>query len=94
MLEFTERDRLATKCPACFGSRNEESETSLGKLPEDADFLIAIDGNFQHKRNRNATYDPLDIKPRLFLSQDFVRGVQTEVDQSNATKVVSPFISI
>lgn len=68
-LRLTALEQLASNCPRCFGpmsnyDRNEES-----------DYIVCIDGNFQHRRHEAASTedppDPRDI-PSTFLSDYWV----------------------
>ncbi|SGY50652.1 BQ5605_C001g00911 [Microbotryum silenes-dioicae] len=72
------RERLADVCPACFGPRIDEA----GKSENDLDVIIAVDGNFQHRRFVRATADPLKSRPALFLSPDKIRNEQALIDGS------------
>ncbi|SGZ31058.1 BQ5605_C047g12295 [Microbotryum silenes-dioicae] len=72
------RERLADVCPACFGPRIDEAD----KSENDLDVIIAVDGNFQHRRFARATADPLKSRPALFLSPDKIRNEQALIDGS------------
>ncbi|SGY22628.1 BQ5605_C019g08832 [Microbotryum silenes-dioicae] len=75
---LSQRERLADVCPACFGPRIDEAS----KSENDLDVIIAVDGNFQHRRFARATADPLKSRPALFLSPDKIRNEQALIDGS------------
>ncbi|SGY78848.1 BQ5605_C008g04973 [Microbotryum silenes-dioicae] len=75
ILGLSPRERLADVCPACFGPRIDEA----GKSENDLDVIIAVDGNFQHRR---AKADPLKSRPALFLPPDTFRNEQALIDGS------------
>ncbi|SGY13827.1 BQ5605_C010g05987 [Microbotryum silenes-dioicae] len=78
ILGLSPRERLADVCPACFGPRIDEA----GKSENDLDVIIAVDGNFQHRRFARATADPLKSRPALFLPPDKIRNEQALIDGS------------
>lgn len=94
-LQETDQDRLANRCPACFGPRDEQFETSTGKTARDSDIIVNLDGNFSQSRTENAAkYDPLNLNPLIFLHPDRVNEARREVEQSAHIKgVVSSQLS-
>ncbi|SCZ94121.1 BZ3500_MvSof-1268-A1-R1_Chr12-2g03702 [Microbotryum saponariae] len=78
ILGLSPRERLADVCPACFGPRINEA----GKSENDLDVIIAVDGNFQHRRFARANADPLKSRPALFLPPDKIRNEQALIDGS------------
>ncbi|SCZ99537.1 BZ3500_MvSof-1268-A1-R1_Chr3-1g06076 [Microbotryum saponariae] len=78
ILGLSPRERLADVCPACFGPRIDEA----GKSENDLDVIIAVDGNFQHRRFARANADPLKSRPALFLPPDKIRNEQALIDGS------------
>ncbi|SCZ93944.1 BZ3500_MvSof-1268-A1-R1_Chr6-3g09011 [Microbotryum saponariae] len=81
LLSLSPRERLADVCPACFGPRNDEA----GKSGDDLDVIIALDGNFQHRRFARASANPLKSRPAVFLAPDKIRNEQAVIDESNQT---------
>ncbi|SGY79982.1 BQ5605_C008g05269 [Microbotryum silenes-dioicae] len=78
ILGLSPRERLADVCSACFGPRIDEA----GKSENDLDVIIAVDGNFQHRRFARANADPLKSRPALFLPPDKIRNEQALIDGS------------
>ncbi|SGZ31569.1 BQ5605_C045g12205 [Microbotryum silenes-dioicae] len=78
ILGLSPRERLADVSPACFGPRIDEA----GKSENDLDVIIAVDGNFQHRRFARATAEPLKSRPALFLPPDKIRNEQALIDGS------------
>lgn len=55
-LQFTPLDISANQCLRCFGPAEGEEKMS----PNEPDFIIAIDGNFQHRHQAHASKDRPD----------------------------------
>ncbi|KAH9809244.1 hypothetical protein DFH28DRAFT_1189481, partial [Melampsora americana] len=67
-LKLTSLQQLAANCPRCFGPRVE------GKREAKPDFIVCMDGNFQHRRHKaaSASWRELLTLPTLFLPQEEV----------------------
>lgn len=68
-LALTKLQQLATICPRCFGP----GEPS--KIPGEPDYIVCLDGNFQHKRHAAASREIEEIGidyPPLFLTPEEV----------------------
>ncbi|WAR62145.1 hypothetical protein PtB15_14B239 [Puccinia triticina] len=52
-LQLTPLDKWANKCPRCFGPQHNEIKTN----PDESDFMIALDGNFQQRHYADASKD-------------------------------------
>lgn len=57
MLKMDERDRLAANCPRCFGPPTNATS------PGEPDIIVALDGNFSHKRMKTASVPITDMTP-------------------------------
>lgn len=55
-LKLTPVEQLADNCPRCFGA------TVLGKMPEEPDVVVCLDGNFQHQRHAASSVKPTSSK--------------------------------
>ncbi|KAH9808450.1 hypothetical protein DFH28DRAFT_935886 [Melampsora americana] len=70
-LQLSKLQKMATICPRCFGP----GETS--KRPNEPDYIVCLDGNFQHKRHAAASceYKEIPLKyPSLFLTDEQVQA--------------------
>ncbi|KAL8276784.1 hypothetical protein RQP46_010840 [Phenoliferia psychrophenolica] len=90
-LDESPLQKLASKCPACFGPRHSETDKRAGE----ADFNVCCDGNFQHKRYSHASrYDYRDSRPPIFLPAAKVEAMRAEVlaadSRPSASSVVDP----
>lgn len=65
-LDLSELDKLAANCPRCFGHLLKNDQ------PDEPDFIVCLDGNFQHRRHtaasreykeRTVSYPPLFMNP-------------------------------
>jgi hypothetical protein len=68
-LELTNLQKLATICPRCFGPG--EPSRRAGE----PDYIVCLDGNFQHKRHAAASreIEEIEIKyPSMFLTPEQV----------------------
>ncbi|EAU87769.2 hypothetical protein CC1G_11047 [Coprinopsis cinerea okayama7 len=61
---------LRDYCPACFGGK----EFGI-PLDEGGDVVIAIDGNFNHRHNRNVTNCPKFYEPEHFVTKAYVDAI-------------------
>lgn len=59
LLKFDEIDHLAANCPRCFGP-----PVGVTK-PEEPDYIVCMDGNFQHRRHAAASVPIPGYKPDL-----------------------------
>ncbi|KAA1081870.1 hypothetical protein PGTUg99_022205 [Puccinia graminis f. sp. tritici] len=58
-------DQLAETCPKCFGP------SFPGKEAEEPDYIVCMDGNFQHRQHLAASIEHSNIKtPHLFIKPD------------------------
>lgn len=72
-LRFTSLDISAEQCSRCFGPAEGEEKTS----PNEPDFIIAMDGNFQQRHQTHASkdtpqedqYPPFFIRPSQLETQ-------------------------
>ena len=95
-LELTSLDKYAAQCSRCFGQAEGEVKVS----PEEPDFIIAMDGNFQHRHQTHASKDSPqeDQYPESFiqpskLEKELVACQQTD-PQAHNIKVCNLFIFI
>ncbi|KAH9809127.1 hypothetical protein DFH28DRAFT_906642 [Melampsora americana] len=81
-LKLTQRQQLAANCPRCFGPRVK------GKRDAEPDFIVCLDGNFQHRRHKFASAEwREDPKlPSLFLPQDAIDKWDNKMNPSNPTQ--------
>ncbi|EGG12645.1 uncharacterized protein MELLADRAFT_86843 [Melampsora larici-populina 98AG31] len=65
-LNLSSSQKLADQCPRCFGPACGEVKTS----PKELDFILAMDGNFQHRHHLKASTDqPAEEDyPSLFIT--------------------------
>ncbi|KAH9820110.1 hypothetical protein DFH28DRAFT_1121919 [Melampsora americana] len=70
-LHLSSLQKLATLCPRCFGPGE------LSKCADEPDYIICLDGNFQHKRHSAASreFEEIELQhPPLFLNEDQVQA--------------------
>ncbi|KAH9807911.1 hypothetical protein DFH28DRAFT_912325 [Melampsora americana] len=70
-LHLSSLQKLATLCPQCFGPGE------LSKCADEPDYIICLDGNFQHKRHSAASreFEEIELQyPPLFLNEDQVQA--------------------
>lgn len=70
-LQLTVKDKLAGICPQCFGP-------GVGPLPPgEADHVVCLDGNFQHRRHLAASIErgPV-ISPQIFIGPEALEEVR------------------
>jgi hypothetical protein len=63
-LGLTTMEKLAMNCPRCFGPLQTNSE------PDEPDYIVCVDGNFQHRRHKAASqeYEEKGVRiPALFI---------------------------
>lgn len=68
-MRLTSIEKLASTCPRCFGP------SAPGKKDTETDFVVCVDGNFQHRRHLAASAERPNAPvyhPELFLSPNFV----------------------
>lgn len=75
LLHQSENDCLADICPQCFGPPGQPNLIS-----SEPDFIVCMDGNFQHRRHILASVEPREItygNPSLFLDPSTVDNMET-----------------
>lgn len=85
-LNDSDRDKLASRCPASFGPRDGDAEKRLGKTENDFDIIFAIDGNFQHSRDENAQHLFNKHVPDIFLPTTSVQKAKRMTEATNHKK--------
>ena len=76
LLHNNDHDCLADICPQCFGP------SEANPIDTDPDFIVCMDGNFQHRRHILASVEPRDITygiPSLFLDPSAVENMETRL---------------
>ncbi|EGG13009.1 uncharacterized protein MELLADRAFT_87078 [Melampsora larici-populina 98AG31] len=87
-LNLSPSQLLADQCPRCFGSARGELKTS----PDELDFILAMDGNFQHRHHLKASTDqPTEEDyPSLFIPPSKIsiheRKVEDTASQAKGLK--------
>ncbi|OAV91961.1 hypothetical protein PTTG_02571 [Puccinia triticina 1-1 BBBD Race 1] len=89
LLSMGPMDKLANLCPKCFGP------PVPGKTENEPDYIVCLDGNFQHRRHMAASVEISKIKtPRLFIAPEEVKDMEmsmrTEVDCGQVNINVDP----
>lgn len=93
-LKLSSRQKLAANCPRCYGPAVE------GKRRGEPDFIVCLDGNFQHRRHTQASAEWREepVLPSLFMPQDLVnqwedkrKTNQNATNKTNKTVVSSYF---
>ncbi|KAH9809146.1 hypothetical protein DFH28DRAFT_1067209 [Melampsora americana] len=75
LLQPSIADKWASKCPRCFGPALGEVKVS----PDEPDFIIAMDGNFQHRHQTHASKDSPTNKD---YPSSFIPPAQVDVHAS------------
>ena len=93
-MHLTKTDLWASKCPRCFGPKQYEVKAH----PDEPDFFIALDGNFQQRHYAYASKDnPPDSKyPDIFIPPSNIepdRSIFTATDNAAVGIDVSSFIT-
>ncbi|KAH9820745.1 hypothetical protein DFH28DRAFT_924004 [Melampsora americana] len=80
-LQFNKSDRWADTCSRCFGPAKNEIKGSA----READYIICMDGNFQHRHNKLASKDTPEERhyPAIFVRPSQMAGDQ---NPSNSTQ--------
>jgi hypothetical protein len=90
LLKFKEIDLLAANCPRCFGPPVGDTK------PEEPDYIVCMDGNFQHRRHAAASVPILGYQPKtpeLFMPSDhFVDMTQDNPSNAADEEVVRRFV--
>ena len=76
MMDMGPMDKLADMCPKCYGPQ------VLGKRIEEPDFIVCMDGNFQHRRHLAAsaeTQEPIKT-PSIFIEPHKVSQMEESMD--------------
>ncbi|EFP88713.2 uncharacterized protein PGTG_14679 [Puccinia graminis f. sp. tritici CRL 75-36-700-3] len=85
MLSTGPMDQMADICPKCFGP------PVPGKEESEPDYIVCMDGNFQHRRHLAASIENSTLKtPHLFIQPDEVKDMQTSMQnqmESNQANV-------
>ncbi|EFP80171.2 uncharacterized protein PGTG_05396 [Puccinia graminis f. sp. tritici CRL 75-36-700-3] len=73
LMEMGPMDKLAEICPKCFGP------PVTGKKPEEPDYIVCMDGNFQHRRHLAASHELSEFSNQtsLFISPEEVEDMET-----------------
>jgi hypothetical protein len=70
ILQMSTMDKLAELCPKCFGS------VVPGKKADEPDYIVCMDGNFQHRRHKAASNETIPLKnPSLFINPEEVEAM-------------------
>ncbi|KAH9807201.1 hypothetical protein DFH28DRAFT_830583, partial [Melampsora americana] len=87
-LQFTKADIWADKCSRCFGPAKNEIKGS----EREADYIICMDGNFQHRHNKLASKDTPEERhyPAIFVQPSQMAKDQHPTNASNADNVSDP----
>jgi hypothetical protein len=69
-------DELADICPSCYGPQ------VTGKRQDEPDFIVCMDGNFQHRRHEKASVKIAgSLKtPTLFVDPEEVKAMELEMN--------------
>lgn len=82
-------DQLATNCPPCFGP------VVPGKRAQEPDYIICLDGNFQHRRHMAASASwrgESGVLPAMFISPDLVKSWASRLGLHNNTRTKAEVI--
>ncbi|KAA1111771.1 hypothetical protein PGT21_011422, partial [Puccinia graminis f. sp. tritici] len=81
LLQMGPMDKLANICPKCYGP------PVPGKTPEEPDYIVCMDGNFQHRRHLAASQElHQSCKPNtLFISPAEVQEMELSMVSSRNT---------
>ncbi|KAA1092644.1 hypothetical protein PGT21_009631 [Puccinia graminis f. sp. tritici] len=73
LMEMGPMDKLAEICPKCFGP------PVPGKTPEEPDYIVCMDGNFQHRRHLAASHELSEYSNQtsLFISPEEVEDMES-----------------
>ena len=84
-LELTATQKWAAKCPRCFGPQQNEVKSD----PNEPDFIIAMDGNYQQRHYAYASKDsPSDNQyPSYFLAPGDISPYASAVETTEARVV-------
>ncbi|OAV96752.1 hypothetical protein PTTG_26238 [Puccinia triticina 1-1 BBBD Race 1] len=82
MLQMSALDQLADICPKCFGP------LVGGKKPHEPDYIVCMDGKFQHRRHKAASNEVLPVKtPGLFVKPEDVEEMQISMNDTRIGNV-------
>ena len=76
LLHNNDNDCLADICPQCFGP------SDSNPIDTEPDFIVCMDGNFQHRRHILASVEPRNITygiPSLFLDPSTIENMETRL---------------
>jgi hypothetical protein len=73
LMEMGPMDKLAEICPKCFGP------PVTGKKTEEPDYIVCMDGNFQHRRHLAASHELSEFSNQtsLFISPEEAKDMET-----------------
>ncbi|KAA1077720.1 hypothetical protein PGT21_017763 [Puccinia graminis f. sp. tritici] len=81
-LQISKIDKLAELCPKCFGP------TVPGKKEDEPDYIVCMDGNFQHRRHKAASNEIIPLKnPSLFIKPDEVEAMAISMSNNRIADV-------
>ncbi|KAA1077021.1 hypothetical protein PGTUg99_001080 [Puccinia graminis f. sp. tritici] len=82
LLQMSKIDKLAELCPKCFGP------TVPGKKEDEPDYIVCMDGNFQHRRHKAASNEIIPLKnPSLFIKPDDVEAMAISMSNNRIDDV-------
>ncbi|KAA1079510.1 hypothetical protein PGT21_013954 [Puccinia graminis f. sp. tritici] len=82
LLQMSKIDKLAELCPKCFGP------TVPGKKEDEPDYIVCMDGNFQHRRHKAASNEIIPLKtPSLFINPDEVEAMAISMSNTRIADV-------
>lgn len=85
ILEETERDKIATRCPACYGPRDDAAEALVDI---ERTTIVCTDACFSHNRPKNAsTHDPPALsRPDIFLDEAILQDARMKFEATDRRK--------
>lgn len=85
-MKLSPLEKLSENCPRCFGPHIES------KMPDEPDYVVCLDGNFQQRRHKEASIEISEIEvqyPNLFLHPTEVKKWDNNYGSSVKDTVVS-----
>jgi hypothetical protein len=77
LLKMSTMDKMSDLCPKCFGP------PVAGKKPEEPDYIVCMDGNFQHRRHKASSNEVIALKtPSLFIEPDDVQAMAISMNDT------------
>ncbi|EFP85538.2 uncharacterized protein PGTG_11894 [Puccinia graminis f. sp. tritici CRL 75-36-700-3] len=79
ILQMDPMDKMADICPKCYGP------CVSGKKPDEPDYIVCMDGNFQHRRHLAASHEISQSSQHnpLFISPEEVKDMETRMNTVN-----------